>query len=89
VLASMTTAHDERARTELARSFDRRQDHLTRRLAIMQQRGDPATDADPAALATATMASIEGGLLLTPTRRDPRQLRIALDAALTALRLHP
>ena len=29
----------------------------------------------------ATMASIQGGLLLTQVRRDPRQLRIALDAA--------
>ena len=45
------------------------------------------TDADPAALATATMASIQGGLLLTQVRRDPRQLRIALNAARNNLRV--
>jgi hypothetical protein len=33
------------------------------------------------------MASIQGGLLLTQVRRDPRQLRIALDGARNNLRL--
>ena len=42
--------------------------------------------ADPARLATATLAAIQGGLVLTQTRRDPRQLRIALDAAYAYLR---
>jgi hypothetical protein len=37
-------------------------------------------------LATATMASIQGGLLLTQVRRDPHQLRIALNAARNNLR---
>src|SRR5207249_1990789 len=40
-----------------------------------------------AALAIATMASMQGGLLLTQVRRDPRQLRIALNAARNNLRL--
>ena len=44
-------------------------------------------DADPAVLAAATMASLQGGLLLTQVRRDPHQLRIALDAARAYLRL--
>jgi len=39
-----------------------------------------------ATLATATMVSIQGGLLLTQVRRDPKQLRIALDAARVVLR---
>lgn len=42
--------------------------------------------ADPVRLATATLASIQGGLILTQTRRDPRQLRIALEAAYAHLR---
>jgi TetR/AcrR family transcriptional regulator, transcriptional repressor for nem operon len=42
--------------------------------------------ADPARLATATLAAIQGGLVLTQTRRDPQQLRIALDAAYAYLR---
>jgi len=53
----------------------------------MRTRGKLRKDADPAALATATMASIQGGLLLTQIRRDPRQFRIALDAARNNLRL--
>lgn len=52
----------------------------------MRERGKLAPDADPAALATATMAALQGGLLLTPVRRDPEQLRIAHDAARTLLR---
>ncbi len=54
----------------------------------MKARGKLRNDADPAELASATMASIQGGLLLTQIRRDPRQLRIALDAARSNLRLH-
>jgi hypothetical protein len=50
-------------------------------------RGKLRLDADPAVLTTATMASIQGGLLLTQVRRDPRQLRIALNAARNNLRL--
>ena len=53
----------------------------------MKARGKLRKDADPAALATATMASIQGGLLLTQVRRDPQQLRIALEAARNNLRL--
>jgi hypothetical protein len=52
----------------------------------MRSRGKLRADADPARLATATLAAIEGGLVLTQTRRDPRQLRIALDAAYVYLR---
>jgi hypothetical protein len=54
----------------------------------MQARGKLARSADPDELATATMASIQGGLLLTQVRRDPRQLAIALDSAYTHLRAH-
>jgi len=53
----------------------------------MKTRGKLRHDADPAALATATMASIKGGLLLTQVRRDSNQLRTALNAARNNLRL--
>ena len=52
----------------------------------MTTRGKLRSDADPAALATGTMASIQGGLLLTQVRRDPHQLRNALNAARGNLR---
>lgn len=52
----------------------------------------PGTDDDPwfapDPLTTATMAAIQGGLIHTQTRRDPRQLAIALDAAYAHLRTH-
>jgi hypothetical protein len=52
----------------------------------MQVDGKLDRRADPDELATATMAAIQGGLLLTQTKRDPRQLAVALDAAYSHLR---
>jgi hypothetical protein len=43
------------------------------------------TDADPERLATATLASLEGGLLLSKALQDESPLAIALDAALDHL----
>ena len=51
-----------------------------------RRNGKLRRSADPARLATATLAAIQGGLVLTQTRRDPQQLRIALDAAYAYLR---
>ena len=79
---------DELARTVLARAFDEWQNHLTEGLRRMQARGRLSAGADPERLATATMASLQGGLLLSQVRRDPGQLRAALDAALAYLRQH-
>jgi TetR/AcrR family transcriptional regulator, transcriptional repressor for nem operon len=85
-LVSQLAERDERARAELAASFGRWERHLTAGLAMMSVRGELRRDADPARLATATMASLQGGLLLTQVRRDPAQLRVALDGAMTMLR---
>ena len=76
----------EAARLALVEGFDRWQAPLRDGLAAMRAAGRLRHEADPARLATATMASIQGGLLLTQTRRDPQQLRIALDAAYAHLR---
>jgi TetR/AcrR family transcriptional regulator, transcriptional repressor for nem operon len=78
----------EAARVALADSFGRWQEPLREGLHSMQARGKLARSADPDELATATMASIQGGLLLTQVRRDPRQLAIALDADYAHLRAH-
>jgi len=67
--------------------IDRWEAHVRVGLMRMRARGKLRNDADPAALATATMASIQGGLLLTQVRRDPNQLRIALNAARNNLRV--
>jgi TetR/AcrR family transcriptional regulator, transcriptional repressor for nem operon len=79
---------DERARLMLAASFTRWEAHLRHGLVSMQAQGKLDRRADPAELATAAMAAIQGGLLLTQTRRDPGQLAIALDAAYAQLRAH-
>ena len=73
-------------RIDLNRAFTRWEDGIRSGLRAMHARGVLRKDADPAALATATMASIQGGLLLTQVRRDPHQLRIALNAARNNLR---
>jgi TetR/AcrR family transcriptional regulator, transcriptional repressor for nem operon len=77
---------DEQAREVLAASFARWEALLCDGLRAMQARGKLDPRANPDELATATMASIQGGLLLTQTRRDPNQLAIALDAAYAHLR---
>jgi TetR/AcrR family transcriptional repressor of nem operon len=79
---------DEEARLALADGFDRWEAHLRDGLRAMQTNGKLARRANPERLATATMAAIQGGLILTQTRRDPRQLAIALDAAYAQLRTH-
>src|ERR1700739_2759416 len=85
-LAGELAETDEQARTELAAGFDRWEAPLRDGLRQMRTDGKLRGSADPARLATATLAAIQGGLVLTQTRRDPQQLRIALDAAYAYLR---
>ena len=85
-LAGELAETGEEARMELAAGFDRWEAPLRDGLRQMQADGKVRRSADPARLATATLAAIQGGLVLTQTRRDPQQLRIALDAAYAYLR---
>ncbi len=85
-LAGQLAERDPQARVAIADGLGRWEQHLRQGLERMQGRGKLRAGADPARLATATMASIQGGLLLTQVRRDPGQLRISLDAARTVLR---
>jgi AcrR family transcriptional regulator len=85
-LASELADHDEAARRDLVASFDRWEGYLCRGLARMRERGELVAQADPATLAMAVMASVQGGLLLTKTRKTSHPLRVALDAALVYLR---
>jgi hypothetical protein len=52
----------------------------------MKERGDLRADADPAELAVAVMSSVQGGLLLTQTRKTTYPLQVALHTALTYVR---
>lgn len=85
-LASELVATDDDARAALDGAFARWEAHLRAGLTAMLARGELRADADVDALATATMASLQGGLLLAKTSRTTRPLRIALDAAVSHLR---
>src|ERR1700751_655025 len=85
-LVGQLAERDPGARENLADGFKRWEGHLRAGLERMQTRGRISANADPADLASATMALLQGGLLLTQVRRDPEQLRIALAAARVLLR---
>lgn len=85
-LTSELAATDDVARGLLADAYERWEHHLRDGLAAMQARGLLVASAEVDVLATATMASLQGGLLLAKASRSVRPLRIALDAALGYLR---
>ena len=70
------------ARTDLAAGFQRWEAEIRRGLQAMRDRGVLRPDADPDHLALATLAALQGGLLLTQTLRDTAALEAALDAML-------
>jgi len=49
----------------------------------MYDRGELRPEADPDKLAVSLLAALQGGLLLTSTKRDPGPLVKALDCALS------
>ncbi len=48
----------------------------------MHARGDLPAEVDPDDLALATLAALQGGLLLTQIQRQTKPLEVALDAML-------
>jgi AcrR family transcriptional regulator len=85
-LVSQLAEADEEARRALAEAFERWQAHLAGGLRELQARGKLARGTDTEALATTTLAIIQGGLILTQTTRDPEQLATSLDGAYAFLR---
>ncbi|MGA2454872.1 MAG: TetR/AcrR family transcriptional regulator [Solirubrobacteraceae bacterium] len=85
-LAGQLAERDPQVRAALARGLGRWEARICAGLERLQANGALVSDVDPAELAKATMALVQGGLLLTQLRRDPQQLRSALDAALSLLR---
>jgi AcrR family transcriptional regulator len=87
-LVSQLAETDEQARIALAASFDRWEAHLGDGLQAIQRSGHLDPDANVEELAHATLALIQGGLLLTQTRRDPNELATALSGAHALLRAY-
>jgi AcrR family transcriptional regulator len=85
-LASELANRDEATRVELAGCFDAWMGYLIEGLTRMQTRGDLSAEADPRRLVHAVFASLQGGLLLSKTAKDPQYLRDALDASYAHLR---
>jgi TetR/AcrR family transcriptional repressor of nem operon len=81
-LASELSEIDPAARGELAAGFARWEGAIRDGLTAMRDRGELRAGADPAQLATATLAALQGGLLLTQVRRDTAPLEAALDMAI-------
>jgi len=73
---------DDAARMAVARGFGRWEATIRDGLRAMHARGALPADADPGALALATLAALQGGLLLAQVQRDTRPLEVALDAML-------
>jgi AcrR family transcriptional regulator len=71
---------DDAARMAVARGFGRWEAKIRDGLRAMHARGDLPAGADPDDLALATLAALQGGLLLAQVQRDPRPLAVALDA---------
>jgi AcrR family transcriptional regulator len=72
-------------RAVLASGFDRWEADICAGLAGMVESGELRPDADVAWLASSTLASVQGGLVLSQAHRDPRALRRALDGALALI----
>jgi TetR/AcrR family transcriptional regulator, transcriptional repressor for nem operon len=76
---------DEGIRLVLASGFDRWEANIREGLAAMVDSGELESDADAEWLASSTLASVQGGLILSQARRDPLALRRALDGALALI----
>jgi TetR/AcrR family transcriptional regulator, transcriptional repressor for nem operon len=84
-LGSELAEIDDKARVQIATGFRRWEAGIRRGLHAMHAQGRLRPDADPDDLALATLASLQGGLLLTQLERDPRPLATALDASLALI----
>ncbi len=87
-LAGEVAERNEGARLQTAAAFDAWEQLFAGALERMRERGELRADASSAVLATALLASIEGGMVLSQARKDPAPLRIAVEAALGQVRTH-
>jgi TetR/AcrR family transcriptional repressor of nem operon len=73
---------DAAARVAAARALRRWEGRIRAGLQTMHARGGLAASTDPEQLALATLAALQGGLLMAQLERDTRPLEAALDAML-------
>lgn len=87
-LATEVAGRNEGARLQAAAAFDAWERLFADALERMRERGELRPEASPAVLATALLASIEGGMVLSQTRKDPASLHLAVEAGLGQVRAH-
>lgn len=87
IIAEVADAN-ERLRTVAAEAFARWEAELTRELDGLVSTGRLRASTDTRALSEAALATIQGGYLLSTTRRDAGPMRRAVDAAYQMLRSH-
>lgn len=87
-LASELADLDEDARQALSAGFARWETAIRDGLEVMRDRGELRAETNPSELALATLTALQGGLLLTQTRRDATPLATGLDAAIAHIRTY-
>jgi AcrR family transcriptional regulator len=87
-LATEVAGRNEDARLQAAAGFDAWEQLLADALERMRQRGELRADTQAAAVATALLASIEGGMVLSQARKDMASLHVAVEAGLGQVRAH-
>jgi TetR/AcrR family transcriptional regulator, transcriptional repressor for nem operon len=87
-IAAELADDDPHARADLAASFERWEAPIRAGLARMRAQGDLRPDTDTDALALALLAVLQGGLVLTQTRRNTTPLRVGLDTVLAHIRTY-
>jgi AcrR family transcriptional regulator len=85
-LAAEVATRNEDARLQTAAAFDAWEQLFADALERMRDLGELRAAASPADMATALLASIEGGMVLSQTRKDPASLHIAVAAGLAQVR---
>lgn len=79
-LVSELAETDGTARGELAAGFRRWEESIRAGLRSMKARGELTSAASPDNLATALLATVQGGILLTQIHRQTRPMEVAVDA---------
>ncbi|TQN44013.1 TetR family transcriptional regulator [Blastococcus colisei] len=85
-ITSQLLDHGDLLRTQAADAFAHWESVLSDGLQAMQSSGLLRDDADPDTLAETTIAVLQGGYLLSSTKRDVRPMRNALAIARSQLR---
>jgi TetR/AcrR family transcriptional regulator, transcriptional repressor for nem operon len=87
-LGSQVAETEPDAREAVAAAFRRWEGTIRTGLRKMHQLGRLAPEADPDQLALATLAALQGGLLLAQVERDTKPLEAALDAMVALIAIY-